>query len=237
MQFNDTVTKTGILQDIEQRLFGDDGFGAITGDSNRKFIFTNNTNRALDRYGALSLRASGRWQVDDYAHGDLNIAKTGIVSGQYKYVLSGVHVEIERIELKQEDGSYIKLDSTDINYDENVASNLSSGTPTKADKRGRVIYLNAIPDFNRTEGLRIFYKRPFKYFLHDDTVAQAGLPPHHQAYLPLYASMVYAVDKQMPNGKNLYERVKEFEAEIMAHYSSRQRDDKPKLKITNHSNK
>ena len=90
--FNDTATKSGILQDVETRVFGDEGYGSITNDTNRKYQFTVKANQALDRVVYLILCSDGRWQFDDNNYTDMAIGLTNLVSGQRNYTFALEHM-------------------------------------------------------------------------------------------------------------------------------------------------
>ena len=240
MQFNDTVTKTGILQDIEESLFGDDGYGSITNDSNRLYQFTNKSNRALDRFCFVAMTADGRWQWDDTNYSTMSIATTNLVANQRDYTFALDHLAIEKVLIKDESGMWKVINPIDQNdQDEGVylENNNRIGTPTRYDKRGDTLFLDVTPDFSVTGGIKIYFKRGPDYFEYTDTTKVPGIPSIFHGYIPLHVKTAYAIDKTMPQAKNLYELLQEYEKSIKLHYATRQIDDKPRIRIFNQSNK
>lgn len=241
MQFSDTSTKTGILQGIEEKVFGDKGYARITGDSDLLYQFTNRVNRGLDRFYYLSMTADGRWQWDDNNYTDVAIATTNVVSGQRIYVFALDHLEIEKILIKDSTGTWKVLtpidssDNDEVAYIENNTGR--TGLPTKYDKRGNVLYLDVTPNYNSTGGLKIYFRRGADYFVYTDTTKVPGFASVFHGYLVDFASAGYAIDRQMPIAKNLYDLRNEKEAEITAYFSKRNRDERQALSVSNQDNR
>lgn len=241
MQFSNTSTKSGILQGIEEKLFGDNGYGKITSDTDRLYQFTNRVNRGLDRFYYLAMTADGRWQWDDNNYTDVAIATTNIVSGQRIYVFALDHLEIEKVLIKDTEGKWHVIspinsnDSSEIAYIENNAGR--NGIPTKYDKRGDVLYLDVPPNYASTGGLKIYFRRGADYFTYSDTTKKPGFASTFHSFLVDFASSGYAIDRQMPVGKNLYDLRIEKENEITAYFSKRNRDERQALQVRVQNNK
>lgn len=233
MQFSEITTKSGILQGIEEKLFGDKGYGRITSDTDLLYQFTNRVNRGLDRFYFLSMTADGRWQWDDNNYQNVAIASTNVVSGQRIYVFALDHLEIEKVLIKDSSGVWRVLDpidssdKTEIAYIENNASR--TGMPTKYDKRGDVLYLDVTPNFNSSAGLKIYFRRGADYFTYSDTIKKPGFASVFHHYLVDFAVADYAIDRVLPIAKNKYDIRVEVENEITAYFSKRNRDERQAL--------
>lgn len=241
MQFNETLTKTGLIQLCEIKLFGDNGYGKISDDPSRMYQFTDRINRAYDRFVFLAMTADGRWQFDDQNYTTYNIATTDIVSGQREYEFALDHLEIEKVLIKLPDGTWKVIDPFDQDdptanpYLENNTGR--TGTPTRYDKRGATIYLDVTPNYNSDEGLKVYFKRGPSYFTYSDNTKVPGFASIFHPYLALHACANYAVDREMSVSKSLYLLLQEEEKAILAFYSDRNKDEKRKMTPAYQDNK
>jgi len=241
MDFSNTTTKNGLLQDCEIKVFGDEGYGKITGDSNLLLQFTNRINRAFDRYVFLAMSADGRWQWDDNNYTDMSIGLTNIVATQRTYTFALEHLEIEKVLVADSTGNWHLLTPIDeddrnaIDYLENNGSR--TGIPTRYDKRGDTIFLDVTPNYSYSNGLKVFFKRGPSYFVSTDTTKVAGFASIFHPYLPLHASMTYTVDRTMPQAKNLFDLVTTMERDIQAYYGRRNKDEQPRIRPAYQNNK
>jgi hypothetical protein len=241
LPFNDTSsTKSGIIQDCEITLFGDEGYGSISGDTNRLLQFTNRANRALDRLVYLAMTADEKWQFDDSNYNDLAIATTDIVATQRDYQFALDHLEIEKVLIQRNDGVWVTLDplsktENKNTYYENNAGN--TGVPTRYEKRGNTIFLDVVPDYSLVNALKIYFTRGASYFTSTDTTKTAGFASPFHKFIPLHMKTHYAIDRQMPLGKNLYDLLQVEENAIKDFYSNRMKDEKPRLQVTYQNNK
>jgi hypothetical protein len=241
MIYNDTSTKTGILQNCEMRLFGDNGYGQITSDTNRLYQFADRCNRALDRFVFLALTADGRWEFDDTNNTDLSIATTSIVSGQNQYSFNLEQLEIEKVLVKDSNGNWHVIKAAGIN-DPDVGSFLENGTsqtgtPTRYFKRGQAIFLDYTPNYNSSAGFKIYFKRGGSYFVYSDTTKAPGIPSIFHKYIALQASYTYAQDRIMTVAQSLSPEVTKEEQSIQKFYGSRAKDDKPKMRPAQQCNR
>jgi len=241
MIFNDTATKTGILQNTEIKLFGDEGYGQITGDANRLYQFTDRANRALDRFAFLAMSADGRWQWDDNNYVDISIGTTSLVSGQRNYTFALEHLEVEKVLVLNASGEYSVLKSIDasdpdaVAYLENNAGR--SGTPTQYDKRGDTIFLDFTPNYSIANGLKIYFKRGASYFVYTDTTKAPGFASIFHKFVPMHMSAMYAVDRTMPEAKNYVDLLQMEEKDIKQFYSARSKDERPTISTSYQNNK
>lgn len=212
MQFNDTTTKQGIVQDTY--------FEASANTSSYPIAdVVRNSNTALDNVVTLILGADGRWQFDDTNSTDLPIGTTALVSGQQDYSFDSEYLVIKSIECSDSNGRWIKLEPID-NYDEDVALSqfeTTNGIPKYYDKMGESILLYPAPNYSIAPddatpgGLRAYFQRKIDYFVANDTVKEPGFAKHLHKYIPLYNAYVYACAKNLPKQASLERRLRFYE--------------------------
>lgn len=239
MVFSDTSTKLGLIQDLEIKVFGDNGYGRISGNSDLLYQFTGRINRAQDRFTFLAMTADGRWQYDDTNYTDYGIATTNIVSGQRDYTFALEHLEIEKVLIKDTSGNWKLIYSIDqddkdaVTYLENNSSN--TGTPTRYDKRSNSIFLDVTPNYNSTSGLKIYFKRGPSYFVYTDTTKVPGFASIFHGYLSQHAYYTYAMDRVLTNIDRIERDTLKMEASITEFFSRRNKDERKALKARNES--
>src|ERR1035437_6607564 len=118
LQFNDTSSaKSGLIQECESQVFGDNAYGRISGDTSLLATFTRYINEALNRIVNLIMTADGRWQYDDTNNTDFPIATTSLSttlgSEQQDYSFDITMLRILRIEVMDNTGAFRKLTPID----------------------------------------------------------------------------------------------------------------------------
>lgn len=241
IQFSNTVTKAGIIQRIEDSCGFNDG--DITGNATRLAKFTAKVNSALDEVTSIALKSSASWQFDDVNHTDYPIMTTDLVSGQQDYSFTSdgsgnLVLDIFKVMIKLPDGTWTEIKPVDRNVPNNDTDsfdNTVSGTPTRYDKLGNGIFLDAVPDYSSEDGLKVYINRESTYFLTSDTTKKAGFAGLFHDYLYLKPSYEYARDKGLSNVARLEKDVVLMQEAIRQHYATRERDIKRGMRpaITN----
>lgn len=234
MQFNDTTDKDGLIQDIETKLFGDNAYGYISGNTTRLKTFTRYINRALDYEASLIMENDWKWQYDDTNYTDYPIATTDLVDGQQDYVLSTDHMTVLKVFVKDSSGDYQLLQPLDItDYDEPLnQEGEPDGMPEYYDKLGKSLFLDPTPkqsDVTLSEGLKVYFQRPPKYFSSTDTTKEPGIPKIFHEVVSLRAAFAYATDQQMTAKNDLSTRLTQQEQALQRHFTQRSGDDRPRL--------
>lgn len=229
MTYSEILQETQFLLGLEN----DTGFLIYT-----KEQITRHSNLALNDFTNLVLKTDGRWQWDDRNHDDLPTALTDIVSGQSQYTLDATHLLIQRLELKQSDGTWVPLiniDESDIPY---AIAELEkqTGTPVYYDVQGESIMLYPKPTADVEEGLRIYYQRPASYFLANDTTKEPGFAKIFHGYIPLWNAYRYSMSNpELINQAQKYKNeLKELEVQIKKWYSTRTKRSRLTAKPTNY---
>lgn len=239
MVYSDTVTKLGLLQDCEVKLFGDNAYGQITGNTNRLYQFTARINRRQDKFFQLALTADGTWQLADTNDTDYKIAKRNLVSGQrdYQFALDMLVIDKVLVLTAASGGLWREIKPIDIHDDdsdvtrsylENNSGNV--GVPTNYDKMANSVVCQPTPNYNATLGLQVWFKGGPNYFVYNDTTKVPGFASIFHEYLSAGASLDYAIDRNMTEKINtLFPKVDAMEKAIVAFFSNRKKDERNQM--------
>lgn len=183
----------------------------------------------------LALNTGGTWQYDDTNHPDYPIITTALVSGQRDYAFTtdeqgNLILDIYKVMVRiSATGFYQEVYPVDQQSDKDMESFYSgqnvTGVPYRYDKTANGIFLDAIPDFNSSDGLKIFINREGSFFTTADTTKKPGIDPLCHEYLALVPSYKYARNNTLPNVARLEKDVAKMEDKIRARYSVRTRDE------------
>lgn len=229
LQFSNITTKEGLIQECEIKLFGDNGYGKISGDSNLLLQFTSRLNRALEKEKILAFTADGTWQEDDSNYTDFDIATTNLTVSQQDISFNADQMIIEKILVKDSAGTWHELkpfNETDEDA-KTYFENPSTGFPTKYNKRGKSLIFNTIPSYSVEGGVKAYFKRGPSYFTSTDTTKVAGIPSILSPYLVVNACMGYAKDRSLANKNDFINDNVAWELEVKSHYSRRPKDERP----------
>jgi hypothetical protein len=113
----------------------------------------------------------------------------------------------------------------------------TSGTPIRYDKTGNGIFLDPIPSYSYTNGLKMFISRQSSYFLSSDTTKVAGIDGLCHDYLYLKPAYEYARDKNLPQKETLYRDLQISIKKIHDRYGTREKDVEKRLIPNLESNK
>lgn len=201
MDFSNTTTKDGILQNCES-LCGL-GNAGITGNPILLLKFTGYTNQSLDRIATEILTVDKNWRWDDIAsYGNYSVATTDLVDGQRDYVLpratnsSDISTlwKMYKVRLKDSNGEWYDLKP--LASDE--AETSPEGRPTKYRLLGNSIRLSDIPDTNSltlSGGIQVWFQRQYVKFVSTDTTKQPPIMSNYHHLIELYASHKYLLPK------------------------------------------
>jgi hypothetical protein len=229
--FSSTTTKNGIIQVCERNCGFNDG--DISGNNTRLAQFTGMVNMAYDDALAIIFKVGGLWQFDDSNHTGYPFITTNMVSGQRDYTFTNEEdgnliLDLYKVMVKDQNGVYFELQPVDQQNDADMESFYSgqnvTGTPYRYDKTGNGIFLDVIPSYNATAGVKLFINREASYFLTSDAAKKPGIDGLCHEYLPLKASYMYARDKGLPQVVRLEKDVLLAEQKIKERYGRRERD-------------
>lgn len=185
MQFNDTSNRTGIIQRIEKQTgLGDAG---ITGNSVLLKVMTQSVNNAYDEIMPLLLSYSDTIRFDDTNHTDLPIGTLNIVSGQPDYTITVDDnsldiLNITDVRILGSATATLYADLTRVTLDDPLFKDIMSpntgdtGTPQYWLENNNTIFLYPKPNYNATNGIKIYFERIESYFVSTDTTKVPGIP-------------------------------------------------------------
>lgn len=205
---------------------------------------TRDINLALDRVFSLIFEVGGTWQFDDNNHGDYAIITTNIVSGQRDYSFTtdeqgNLILEVLKVFVADSTGLFREV--TPVDVPAGAPSNYwdgqnTGGQPNSYDKLANGIMLDPIPNYNRTNGLKVYISREASYFATTDTTKKAGFAGLFHEYLALRPSYQYAYRNGLPNMNLLKQEMLEMEEAIKNYYKAREKDTRKVLRtITNNA--
>lgn len=228
--FSDTANKDGLIQLIESNLGFNDG--DISGNTTRLAKFTGEINLALDEVFSIIFNIDGTWQFDDSNHTDYPILTANIVSGQRDYTFTSdqsgnVILGIHKVMVADESGTFRTINPVDQqspSYDQYQDGLSTSGLPNTYDKTANGIFLNPIPNYNETNGLKIFVDREASYFATTDTTKTPGFSGLFHEYLVLKPAYTYARTNRLPQMADLKIDMLMMRQAIEKYYGKREND-------------
>ena len=234
LQFSDTTNKNGIIQRFEDDANLADAY--ISGNATRLAQQTAIANSVYARANFLIMTARDDWSWDDTSHTDQAVTTTSIVSdqGDYTFLVNTPdstkdYLRPTRVEIKDSAGNWVRLVKKDLRRHTGSISEsrTNTGTPTSFDFNGTSIFLDAIPNYASTGGLKIWFDRAFLQFSTSDTTKRPGFASLFHEYIPL--GMLYKWEKKnLPAKSEQTKRdMMEMEQAIQKHYSKRDKTEQP----------
>ena len=235
LQFSNTTTKGGIIQQIERNCGFNDG--DISGNTLRLAQFTADVNSALDDALSTIFTAGGTWQFDDANHTDYPIITTNLVAGQRDYTFTedenaNLILDIYKLLVMDESGVYQEVDPVDAQMRNNNKTNVDSltdgqdtqGIVKRYDMTATGIFLDLNPSYSQTAGIKAYVNREGSYFATTDTTKKPGIDGLCHEYLALVPSYKYARNQSLPSVKRLEKDIFEMEMRLKDRYGRRERD-------------
>lgn len=230
MQFSDTSTRQGLIQDCEDLT----GIGAtgISGTTALLQQFTRNINAWYHKVVTMILASQGDWEWDDMNKTNYPVGTINLVAGQRDYVLplTDKILKVKRIDITYDGTSYIQalpLDSFDMK------SPLGSSTQEDAyhskiqpyyDLKTNSVWLYPLPDAADVAAgakMRIEFLREPTEFATNSTTAEPGFDEPFHRMLSIGASLDYAITFQKPNKNDLKEMLADYELRLREYYSTK----------------
>ena len=244
MQFSDSSTKQGIIEDIT----------FLTGMDTTQYALADrvrNVNRHLMRAVDVILRADADWEFDDTDKTDLPTYTADLVASQQDYELpkslssdaytlqggatAGAILKILRVEVKDANGIWSKLEQLDQREVKVALGEFQKtpGIPRFYDPRGNSIFLYPAPASGQvtlTAGLKLYIVREPDAFTASDTTKEPGFPELYHRLLS------YGASKDWFQKSQQFDRVAEMDKEILvleaglkAFYGGRNKDKQARI--------
>ena len=199
-----------------------------------------NVNNWYLQVASWIFEADGRWQWDDANQTNMPSATTNLVSDQKDYLILAASpssgqdwLQIDRVEItddNDEQREIMPLDQTDL---KGVALDEFMDTPQQPeyyDFRGNSIFLYPAPNYNKSGGLTVYFKRSPLLFATTDTTKQPGFATPYHKILSLGASYDWAVSKGDNNIDRIRQELEILKKGLKDFYSKRDKYEIPKLK-------
>lgn len=191
MDFFDTTTKFGLCQDVDF-LVGSDTDNYPLADKARS------ANKAVRKVATWIWRAVPDWEFDDSNFTTLPIATRDLVDDQEDYALPTNVFGVDRAEVLDINGDWIKLIPMDksqisVAYPEFEET---KGIPKFYDMVGNSIITKPAPDVTKvteTNGLRLYLSRSTDTFASTDTTKEPGFNPMFHSIVSILMALDYAI--------------------------------------------
>jgi hypothetical protein len=190
-------------------------------------------NVGVDRLLNIIFKSGGTWNFDDSNHTDYPIITTDLIKGQRDYSFTSdengnLILDIYKVMVKDESGFFRELKPRDQQTESATQGFWDGqdieGAVVEYDKTANGIFLNQIPSYNSTGGLKIFINREGSYFTTSDTTKKPGFAGLFHSYLALFPSYQYAVRNGLSNVKLFEYEIQKMEQEVSDFYGSRGKD-------------
>lgn len=191
-------------------------------------------NLAFDCILPIIFKACGKWQFDDTNHTDYPIITTSLVSGQRDYTFvedqqGNLILDVYKVMVKDANGYFVEIFPVDQQSDEDMESFYDgrnvTGIPTRYDKTANGFFLDCIPSYNSTNGLKVFINREASYFTVSDSTKKPGIAGLFHEYFALRPSFQYAYRNNLASATKLEQQVDKMEEKIKSYYSGRAKDE------------
>lgn len=244
IQFSDTTNKKGLAQLFEKEIGA--SYGDITGNTNLLKAFTADVNIAFDEFISLAFESGGTWQFDDSNHTDFPIITTNLVSSQRDYTFTtdeqgNLILDIYKVAIADSSGVFHDVSPVDVQSGEDLSSFYDgqniTGTPIKYDKTANGIFLDPVPSYNYTNGLKVYINREASYFTTSDTTKKPGVPGDLHKWFYIKPAYEYARRNTLAVKKDLEVEVERLKMTITSRFEARSKDERRRLTTYNHSNK
>lgn len=208
---------------------------------------TRDINNALNKFMLIAIASEGKWQVDDTSQTDYPIITGSLVANQQDYSFTtdangNQILDIYRVEIKDSTGTknmqLLPIDQSELTGIALTEFMKTAGTPVYYDKTANGLFLYPAPNYTSANGLKIYANRTPVYFTAGDVATgtkKAGIPWSFHEYLAIRPSYYYCLQKGLPQAKNLYSEMLNFEDMIGDYYSKRAKDEPQRIQMVHRS--
>ena len=182
-----------------------------------------------------------KWKFDDSNYTDLPLGTSDLVEGQQDYSFDVALLAIERIEVKDVDGSWTKLKSIDdIEITEALDEYKSTnGLPVEYSIRGNSFFLYPTPTATKvtlTAGIKVYFRRTADVFTEDsspgtpDDISKVpGFASPYHILLSYKAALPYAMSYKKDRVPLILNEINRLHIGLIAHYSNQDKDKLSKI--------
>lgn len=233
--FNDPTNKDGVIQSYERGMGFPDGF--VSGDNLRLKQAVADANLALDAVFGIIFEVASSSNPDDTNHEDYPIQFFNIISGQRDYSFvndeDGNQItDVLKVAIKDMNGVFRELPSVDqearnsnnIDVSSFIDGRNTAGTPTRYDRTATGIFFDPIPNYNSSQGGKVFIYREGSYFTTASTDKKPGFCGLYHEFIPLHMSYRNARGHTLEAREAFKRDLGEMEAKIRKYYGRKDRD-------------
>lgn len=245
LEFSDTSGLDGIIQMIEFQMGYPTAY--ISGEASRLKQWTALINQSVSSAWDIIFDVAYNWNPDDVNHDDYPIQFFNIVSGQREYSFTETEdgqeiLEILKLAVKDSSGIFNELPAIDQQTRQSTNNDVSafidgrntSGIPTRYDKTATGIFFDPIPNYNSTNGGKIFIQREGSYFTTASTTKTPGFSGAYHDWCVFEPCRKKALADTLVNKIPLFEKeVAKIEQKMRAGYGRRDRDMLRRLQVSN----
>lgn len=225
MQFSDTSTKLGLVEDID----------FLVGTNSSNYSTANKTRNINERFRvvwAMIFEAYGGWLFIDNnisgvtGSGDIPYAEQTITSGTPLYAQPANSLTIDSVSILNSAGGRQKLKPLTPEAFEAMGGDAafpSSGVPEWYLLQGDVVRLLPTPNYTRSsDGIRIYFKQDISQFAASDTTKTPGFATPFHRMLSIGAALDYAIATGMQKkANNLAQLWNDYERRLKSFYAKR----------------
>lgn len=233
MIYNDTTNNVGIIQACED--YCGLGLTGISGDTNKLKEFTRYSNKSLKKIWHWIFTSQGIWKYDDSNETDLPQATADLTSGTGKYLLPFVAnspdatlLVLERVEIKTNNDVWLRIPQiADFEIPGAIEEFMKDNAAICYYRLiGNTLEFKPIPDYSKTGGIKVYFKRGVVNFVYTDTSKEPGFAsPYHEA-IAVGASLEWLRSKRPDSStiNHLNQEWLRYETDIKKFYSLRNED-------------
>ena len=224
IQFSDTSTNTGILQQVRSLM-------RVDGTQWPTAKVVNSCNNYLDTVVGYAIGADRNFQFDDSNHSKLPEGTTALTINVSDYSFltdENGNTILTLLGISRLDsGKYVPLtpvDRNDPGYDSATFGTVA-GTPTQYDKiADNIIRINTLPPATVASGLKFYFQRTPSYFVAADTTKSPGVSPLlHRGFI-IAAAYDGALTLGLANLNALAVEMQRETAKMEAYFGNRNND-------------
>ena len=202
-----------------------------------RLIYCNNFQSEI---AGVIIGTDGRWSWDDTNQTKLPIGTTNLVSGQEDYSFDEDFLVVQKVQILDASGNTARLISKDMkDYQTEIYQNNanSGGQPLHYDKDGGSVFLDPIPNYDYTDGLKVYFKRTSLDIASFGATSPGFLETAHLV-LPYMIAIPYCEKYHKDRVAGYTQKVLDYKEMIRKHYSRRSQDEKfGQIKPTMENNK
>ena len=148
-------------------------------------------------------------------------------------------LDVFKVFIADTSGKFTEIKPVDVQTDEQSQVNTSGftdgqntgGSPVRYDKTANGFFLDPIPNYNYTNGLKVYINREASYFTYTDTTKKPGVPGIFHRYFAIRPAEDYARRNAPAKYPALRAERLQMEIDIEDYFASRTKDEKPRSKI------